>query len=46
MELDGYSDARIVREAQYFEVMGSKDGKIGRISVDSRTGRFHANDDD
>ena len=45
LQSDGYADIRIVRERQFFEATGAKDGKAAKLRVDSRTGRL-ANDDD
>jgi hypothetical protein len=42
---DGYADIRVVREGQFLEASGAKDGKATKLRVDSRTGRL-ANDDD
>ena len=45
LQSDGYADIRIVREGQFLEASGAKDGKVAKLRVDSRTGRL-ANDDD
>jgi hypothetical protein len=46
LQSEGYSNVQIVRQGRYFEAMGSKDGQIGRIVVDSQTGRLRDDDDD
>jgi hypothetical protein len=43
---DGYANVLIVRQGNYFEAMGSKDGKTGKVVVDARTGRLADDDDD
>ena len=43
---DGYADVRVVREGQYFQASGAKDGKTAKLRVDSRTGRLASDDDD
>jgi hypothetical protein len=46
LQSEGYSNVQIVRQGQYFEAMGSKDGQTGRVTVDSQTGRLRDDDDD
>ena len=46
MTSDGWTNVQIVREGRYFEAVASKDGKTGKITVDSQTGRLRAQDDD
>jgi hypothetical protein len=46
LQADGYADVRIVREGQFFEATGAKDGKGAKLRVDSRTGRLATDDDD
>jgi hypothetical protein len=46
LQSEGYSNVQIVRQGQYFEAMGSKDGQTGRVIVDSQTGRLRDDDDD
>jgi hypothetical protein len=41
MLTQGYSNPQVVREGQYFEAMGTKDGQTQRLVVDSQTGRLH-----
>jgi hypothetical protein len=45
LQAQGYSNVQIVRQGNYFEASGSKDGKTGKIVVNAQTGRL-ANDDD
>lgn len=46
LQADGYGDIRVVREGQYFEATGAKDGKLAKLRIDARTGRLAADDDD
>jgi hypothetical protein len=46
LQSDGYSNIQVVRQGHFFEAMGSKDGKTGKILVDARTGRLADDDDD
>jgi hypothetical protein len=46
LQSEGYSNVQIVRQGQYFEAMGSKDGQTGKVTVDSQTGRLRDDDDD
>jgi hypothetical protein len=46
LQSDGYSNIQIVRQGHFFEAVGSKDGKTGKVMVDARTGRLAADDDD
>jgi hypothetical protein len=46
LQSDGYSNIQIVRQANFFEALGSKDGKTGKVLVDARTGRLADDDDD
>jgi hypothetical protein len=43
---DGYSNIQVVRQGNFFEALGSKDGKTGKVLVDARTGRLADDDDD
>ena len=46
LQSDGYSNIQVVRQGHFFEAMGSKDGKTGKVLVDARTGRLADDDDD
>jgi hypothetical protein len=46
LQLDGYSNIQVVRQGHFFEALGSKDGKTGKVLVDARTGRLADDDDD
>lgn len=46
LQAEGYSNVQILRQGDYFEALGSKDGKAGKVVVDSRTGRLADDDDD
>ena len=46
LQSDGYSNIQIVRQGRYFEALGSKDGKTGKVQVDAQTGRLADNDGD
>jgi hypothetical protein len=46
LQSDGYSNIQVVRQGHFFEALGSKDGKTGKILVDARTGRLADDDDD
>jgi hypothetical protein len=46
LQLEGFSNIRIARQGNYFEAVGSKDGKTGKVVVDARTGRLADDDDD
>jgi hypothetical protein len=46
MASEGYSNIRIMSQAGYFEALGSKDGKTGKIMVNAQTGRLVSGDDD
>jgi hypothetical protein len=43
---EGYSNVQIVRQGRFFEALGSKDGKTGKILVNAQTGRLASGDDD
>ena len=45
LQSDGYSNIQIVRQGHFFEALGSKDGKTGKVLVDARTGRLGDDDD-
>jgi len=46
LHADGWSNVQIVRDGQYFEAIGSKDGQTAKVAVNSQTGRLRAVDDD
>jgi len=46
LKADGWSAIVISREGRYMQVTGLLNGKAGKISVDSQTGRLRASDDD
>ncbi len=46
MQSEGYANIQIVRQGRFFEAMGSKDGKTGKVRVDALTGRLADDDDD
>jgi len=46
LQSDGYTNVQIVRQGNFFEAVGSKDGKPAKVVVDAQTGRLADNDDD
>ena len=46
LQAEGYSNVQILRQGNYFEALGSKEGKTGKVVVDARTGRLADDDDD
>jgi hypothetical protein len=46
LQSEGYSNIQIVRQGRFFEAMGSKEGKTGKVKVDAMTGRLASDDDD
>lgn len=46
LQSEGYSNIQIMRQGNFFEAMGSKDGTTGKFLVDARTGRLAGGDDD
>jgi hypothetical protein len=46
LQSGGWANVQIVREGRYFEVSAIKNGQIGKLAVDSQTGRLRAKDDD
>jgi hypothetical protein len=46
LQSDGWSNVQIVRDGQYFEAIGSKDGQTTKVAVDTQTGRLRAADED
>ena len=45
LQSDGYSNIQVVRQGHFFEALGSKDGKTGKVLVDARTGRLGDDDE-
>jgi len=46
LQSDGWSIVQIVREGQYMEAIGSKDGQVTKVVVNALNGRLRASDDD
>jgi len=46
LQSDGWSNVQIVRDGQYFEAIGSKEGQTTKVAVNTRNGRLRAVDDD
>lgn len=46
LQSEGYSNIQIMRQGRFFEAMGSKVGKTGKVKVDALTGRLASDDDD
>jgi len=46
LQSDGWSDVQIRREGRYFEAIGTKDGQVNRVAVDSQTGRLRAEEEE
>jgi hypothetical protein len=46
LQSEGYTNIQIARQGNFFEAMGSKDGKTGKVVVDARNGRLADDDDD
>jgi hypothetical protein len=46
LQSDGYANVQIIRQGRFFEALGSKDGKTGKVLVDAQTGRLADNDGD
>lgn len=46
LQTEGYANVQIMHHGNFFEAMGSKDGKTGKVMVDARTGRLADDDDD
>ena len=46
LQTDGWSNVQIVRDGRYFDVRASKDGQVGHLLVDGRTGRLGADNED
>ena len=46
LKADGWSNIVVSREGRYMQATGLVNGKVGKIAVDSETGRLRAGDDD
>jgi hypothetical protein len=46
LQSDGYANVQIIRQGRFFEALGSKDGKTGKVLVDAQTGRLADDDGD
>jgi hypothetical protein len=46
LQSQGFTNIQIARRGNYFEAVGAKDGKSGKVVVDARTGRLADDDDD
>jgi hypothetical protein len=46
LQTDGWSNVAISRSGRYIEVIGSRNGEVGKMAVDSQTGRLRADNDD
>ena len=46
LQLEGWSDLEITRKGQYILAVGSKDGEVSKIWVNSHDGRLRVFDDD
>lgn len=46
LQSQGWSNIEIRRAGDYLQVTGSKDGQVGDMTVDPRTGRLRDDDDD
>jgi hypothetical protein len=46
LQTDGWSNVAISRSGRYIEVTGSRNGEVGKMAVDSQTGRLRADNDD
>jgi len=46
LQSQGFTNIQIARQGNYFEAVGAKDGKTGKVVVDARTGRLADDDDD
>ena len=46
LQTDGWSNVFISRNGRYIEVSGSRNGEVGKMAVDSQTGRLRADNDD
>jgi hypothetical protein len=46
LQSEGYTNIQIARQGNFFEALGSKDGRTGKVVVDARNGRLADDDDD
>jgi len=46
LQSEGYTNVQIARQGNFFEALGSKDGKTSKVVVDARNGRLADDDDD
>jgi hypothetical protein len=46
LQTDGWANVVISRSGRYIEVTGSRNGEVGKMAVDSQTGRLRADNDD
>jgi hypothetical protein len=46
LQSDGWSDVQIVRDGEFFEAIGSKDGQTMKVAVDAQTGRLRPAEED
>jgi len=46
LQSDGWSNVVISRNGRYVQVTGSRNGEIGKMTVDLQTGRLRAEGDD
>jgi hypothetical protein len=46
LQTDGWSNVVISRNGRYIEVSGSRHGEVGKMAVDSQTGRLRTDADD
>jgi len=46
LQTDGWSNVAISRSGRNIEATGSRNGEVGKMAVDSQTGRLRADNDD
>jgi hypothetical protein len=46
LQTDGWSNIVVSRNGRYIEVSGSRNGEVGKMAVDSQTGRLRTDADD
>ncbi len=46
LQSDGWTNIRIVRDGQYFEIVAYKNDRDNKLEVDSQTGRLRPDDGD
>jgi UDP-N-acetyl-D-mannosaminuronic acid transferase (WecB/TagA/CpsF family) len=46
LQSDGWTSIVISSNGRYIQATASKDGQVGKLAVDSQTGRLRASDDD